>query len=408
MTTTSSLPVVSTRPFPRAAHHRGVGADAGFWIIAVAFLVAMAFSTVPTPLYALYAARDGFPTWVVTVIFAAYAVGVVLSLFLVGHLSDWAGRRRMILVAIAIELLAAVLFLFWNDVTGLIVARFVTGVGVGALTASATAHLSELAPHASRRASVVSTVVNTGGLAVGPLVAGLLAQFAPNPLQVPFLVFIIMLVLAVMGVALVPETVARREERAVYHPQRVAVPDAARPRFWAAATVAFAAFSLFGLFTALAPTILSVTLNETSRWVAGLSAFTIFAASAVVQVITAQVAARRQLQAGIVLSVAGLIVLALTALTGDLPLFFVAAVVGGTGVGLLFRASIGIAAQLAGPAQRSELLAGIFLFAYLGLAIPALLIGAALLVLPLTTILVGFAAIVAALVIVAGLRMLRR
>jgi MFS family permease len=70
---------------------------AGLWAVVFAFVAVMAFSTVPTPLYALYQARDGFSTVVVTVIFAAYAVGVMLALFLGGHVSDWLGRRRALL-----------------------------------------------------------------------------------------------------------------------------------------------------------------------------------------------------------------------------------------------------------------------------------------------------------------------
>ena len=116
----------------------------GFWIVAVAFLLVMAYSTVPTPLYPLYQARDGFPVAIVTVIFAAYAVGVVVSLFLAGHISDWLGRRRILLVAVGVSALSAVLFLVWNDVAGLIVARLVNGASVGMLTATATAHLGEL------------------------------------------------------------------------------------------------------------------------------------------------------------------------------------------------------------------------------------------------------------------------
>lgn len=66
---------------------------APFWVVAIAFLLVMAYSTVPTPLYPLYQELDGFPVSVVTVVFAAYAVGVVASLFLLGHVSDWMGRR---------------------------------------------------------------------------------------------------------------------------------------------------------------------------------------------------------------------------------------------------------------------------------------------------------------------------
>ncbi|MFC5501346.1 MFS transporter [Lysinimonas soli] len=407
MTSTADLVVPTSLPAHRPARRGHLGGRAGFWVIALAFLAAMAFSTVPTPLYALYAARDGFATWVVTVIFAAYALGVLLSLFLIGHISDWAGRRRMILVAIAIELLAGVLFLVWNDVAGLIVARFITGIGVGTLTASATAHLSELAPHATRRAGIVSTVVNTGGLALGPLVAGVLAQFAPSPLVVPYAVFLLVLALAVVAVSLVPETVERREERPAYRPQRLAVPGADRARFFAAGVAAFAGFAVLGLYSALAPTVLAVSMHETSRLLAGVASFLSFAASAVIQVVAIRVPARVQLVLGIVLAVAGLAFLSVSALLALLPLFLLAAVVGGAGVGLLFRAAIGVAAALAAPDRRGEVLAAVFLFAYAGLAVPVLLIGAALMLAPLVPILVVFAVVVAALVIVAGRRMLR-
>ncbi len=111
--------------------------------------MAMAFTTIPTPIYALYQDRDGFPAWVVTVVFAASAVGVALSLYLAGHVSDWLGRRAVVVVALGIEILSAVLFLVWNNVVGLIVARFVSGLGIGAITATATAHLSELRLHRS-------------------------------------------------------------------------------------------------------------------------------------------------------------------------------------------------------------------------------------------------------------------
>ena len=72
----------------------------GFWVVAIAFATVTAYATVPTPLYPLYQEADRFPVPVVTLIFAAFAVGVVFSLFLIGHISDWAGRRRMTIIAL--------------------------------------------------------------------------------------------------------------------------------------------------------------------------------------------------------------------------------------------------------------------------------------------------------------------
>src|SRR6201992_153983 len=181
---------------PRPAGHRGARHQMGFWLGAYAFAVTMAFSAVPTPLYVLYQARDGFGSITLTLIFAMYAGGVVLSLLLAGHLSDWAGRRRMLAVAITVNLISGVIFLTWTSVPGLLVARFVSGVSIGLLTATATAHLTELHGVARRagtggsagRASVVSTAANLGGIGLGPLLAGLLAQYAPDSLDLLYLV----------------------------------------------------------------------------------------------------------------------------------------------------------------------------------------------------------------------------
>lgn len=386
---------------------------AGFWVIAAAFLTVMAFSTVPTPLYALYQARDGFATFMITVIFAAYAVGVMASLYFIGHISDWVGRRRMILVAILVQLLAAVLFLLWPEVPGLIVARFVSGVGVGALTASATAHLSELRATARPdegpgTSGSVSSFVNIGGLALGPLIAGILAQYVAAPLVVPYVVFVVLLVIAAIAVALVPETVERREERRPYRPQRVSLPAASRSMFFAAGAAVFSAFAIFGLFTSLAPSFLAGTLHETSRLVAGLVAFAVFGSAAAAQLLTARLGLLAQLRLALAFMSVGLIAMAAGVVVVSLPTFVAAGVIAGAGVGVLFRASIGVAASLAPQESRGEVLAAIFLIAYTGLAVPVLLVGLGLAFFSSTSVLVVFAAIVLVLVVISTIRMISR
>jgi len=384
---------------------------AGFWVVAAAFLTVMAFSTLPTPLYALYQQRDGFATFLITVIFAAYGIGVMASLYFAGHISDWLGRRRIILIAIVVEIVAALVFLAWPEVPGLIVARFVNGVGVGMLTATATAHLSELRAVARPEegpatSGTVASFVNIGGLAAGALISGVLAQFVVAPLVVPYLVFLVLLVAGAIAVAFVPETVERQEERPAYRPQRVSLPASSRSTFFAAGAGAFSAFAIFGLFTSLAPSFLAGTLHEPSRFVAGAVTFVVFGAAAVSQVLTARLSAVRQLQLAVPLMAVGLVLMATGVLVVSLPVFVAAGVLAGAGVGILFRSSIGVAASLASGASRGEILAALFLIAYAGMSVPVLLIGLALAFLPSTTVLVGFAAIVLVLVLVSGTRMI--
>src|ERR1700760_4584405 len=163
-----------------------------FWAVAVSFTVLMAFTTAPTPLWSLFAQHDRFSSLTITIVFAAYAVAVALSLFLAGHLSDWYGRRRMVALGLALNVVAAVVFVAWPELPGLFVARVLSGLGVGVVTATATAWLAELdaarRPQSQGRAQIVAAAANLGGLGLGGLVAGVLAQSAGHPLTLPFLV----------------------------------------------------------------------------------------------------------------------------------------------------------------------------------------------------------------------------
>lgn len=395
-----------TPSFPAGTTHRTIG----FWVVALAFLLVMAYSTVPTPLYPLYQQLDGFPVSVVTVVFAAYAVGVVASLFLLGHVSDWMGRRRMLVIAILVSALSAVLFMVFTDVAGLLVARVVNGVSIGILTATATAHLGELRARArpDENAIVAASVAggaNLGGLALGPLIGGLFADYLPDPLHVPHTVFAIILIVLAIAVALVPETVTPTAR--AYRPQRISVPASARGAFVAAGFAAFAGFALFGLFTSLAPTILVGTFDQTDHLIAGVTVFVVFGAAAGAQVVLAKVARRTQLLLAAILCGVGLAAIALGALLPVFWLFLAGGLVGGAGVGALFKCALATASDVAEPGRRGETLAAIFLVAYCGLAVPVLAIGAALTVLPQLVVLIVFVALVGAVTVVAALRMRR-
>ncbi|WP_413600118.1 MFS transporter [Curtobacterium sp. Curtsp57] len=406
---------VTAPPVPRGrrAHSRRRH-GAGFWAVAFAFLAVMAFATVPAPLYVIYQARDGFPTFTTTIIFAAYGLGVVGSLYFTGHLSDVLGRKPLILVSIALELVAAVLFLVWNDVSGLIVARLVTGFGVGTLTATATAHLGELRVRATGReasakgAGVAAGVVNLGGLSLGALVGGALAEFVGQPLMTPYVVFVVALVVAFVAVLAAPETVGRPEERVPYRPQRVQAPAGKGGAFWTAGIAAFAAFGVQGLFSSVAPSFLGSTFHVTDRLAAGATTFGVFAASSVSQLVFARLSQRAQIRLGVVLLVGGLVVLGVAAVLLQVAGFIGGGVVAGAGVGLLFRAAIASAGALVGPEQRGGVLAATFLVAYAGLTVPVVAVGAALLVLPTLPVLLGYVVLVAALAAVAGTRLAAR
>ncbi|MGI5519898.1 MFS transporter [Micromonospora sp. CA-259024] len=393
---------------------RSVTHGVGFWIAAVMFLVVMAYSTVPTPLWSLYQERDGFSTLAITFAFAAYAVGVVISLFLAGHLGDIYGRRRILLIAIALEIASAGIFLLWPALPGLILARVVSGLGIGILTATITAHILDLHSTARpgadlTRGQVVATAANLGGFGAGALVSGTLAQWITAPLVTPYIAFLVLLVLALIGVALVPETATPPELRPKYRPQRVRVPDSARGTFLLAGGMTFAAFAVLGLLTSLVPGFVSGQLHITSRFTSDLVVFATFAAAVLAQIAVRSLSVRAQVPIGTVLPVVGIaVVTGVVVQVGALKWFFAGGILTGAGGGPLFKAAPAVAGSLADASHRGEVLAGIFLIGYIGLTLPVVGIGVATLAVSLTTALIGFTVVTVAIALCTAIPLLIR
>ncbi|MDP9906052.1 MULTISPECIES: MFS transporter [Arthrobacter] len=378
----------SLRRHSQSRHHLG------FWMIAFAFLIAMAFSAVPAPLYPLYQARDGFSTFIVTVIFAVYAFGVVISLVFAGHISDWVGRKKILVPALVLELAAATLFFAVPGLWALLVARFISGLGIGMLTATATAHLHDLdvrhRPGAStQRFEIVSTAANIGGVGIGPLVSGLLAQFLVEPLHTPYLVFGILIVVSIVAVLLTPETVEDHLVRPTYRPQRVSADHGDRVGYIAALASGFVAFAVFGVFTSIAPAFVGSLLDRPSRAISGLVVFAVFGAAAIAQTATSRLGLKKRQTGGLIAVAIGLVVLVIGMIGTNLPTLLTGGVFAGAGAGMLFKAAVGAVAAMASPERRGGALAGLFLISYVGLSVPALAIGIATLAISSTAAMTG-------------------
>jgi MFS family permease len=351
------------------------------WAIAFSFLVVAAFSTAPSSLYGLFAHRYDLSSLTITFVYAVYAVGVVVSLVLAGHVSDWYGRRTVLLPAIAVAVVAAALFLLWRSLAGLLAARVLTGVALGAAVATATAYIADLdagpGGAATPRAGIVATVANIGGLACGPLIAGLLASNEAHGLTLPFWVFLAALVLAGIAVGLAPEGHPPIHPRPRYRPQRLSVPPQARKQFTAAAVGVGLCFAVLGLYAGLSGMLLAGPLHHPSPALVGVTIFLSFGAGAVAQTTTTGWAPQRLIAAGIAAALIGLGVLVASAWTSppSLALFVIAGIVAGAGSGAIFRGSLTTVILTSGPDDRAGVLATFFTAGYAGLSVPVVGVG---------------------------------
>ena len=388
-TSTSSPTPTSTRRAGR-----------GFWLVAAGFVLLMSFMTVQTPLYGVYEQRDGFGTFMVTLVFAAYGLGVILGLVLAGHVSDHVGRRPVVVAVVLLEIACAVLFALFPQEPALLTLRLLTGLGVGALSATITAWLTEL--HDTWRPGsdgvlgrTVATAANVLGLGLGPLLAALIATNG-RPLVLPYLVYAVALVPVALVAWRAPETVPaeQREQTWHYRPQRIAVDPEVRPAMLGASVAALAGFSVLGFVTSLTGRFLTDTLGITSRVAIGAAATAIVVCAALSQVAMARVGQRRRLQTGAVLVAVGMVVIASGALAASLTGFVLGGMLAVAGVGLVFASAVTTVAGLAAPERRGETLAALFLAAYVGITVPVVLIGVALTFAGTVPVLVTFSAIV--------------
>jgi MFS family permease len=396
---TPDRPCVDCLDQPPATGRTGlaVASRVAFWLAALILSITMLGTTLPTPLYVIYQAEWHFSAAVVTVTFAVYAVAVLATLLLAGRSSDQAGRKPVLAAALACSALSTIVFILAPDVAVLIVGRILSGLSAGLMTGTATAALTELVPaSASRRASLVATAANMGGLGLGPLIAGLFAQYAPDPTTLVFEVYLAVLAAAGLCLLFVPETVSPRGRPALRF-AGLGIPERGRSEFIAAGVAGFAAFALLGLFAALAPTFLGNVLHQNNHAVQGGVVFLLLAIGTVTQVALARFNSRRVVLAGLGLFLAALALIVAALSQADMALFLAGTVVGGVAVGALFLGSLATANRLAPPERRSHALSAFFVACYTGLIIPVVGVGVA------SEFISDFAAVLALSILLAGL-----
>jgi predicted MFS family arabinose efflux permease len=358
-----------------SANTAAPGRRAGYAITAGVLVAVMLGGTLPIPLYVLYEPKMGFGPLGITVVFAVYVLGTLGALLGFGHLSDHFGRRKVLAAAVGCAALSTIIFLVAANIGELLAARVISGAAAGFVTGTASAALAELQPRRDLRAAAVLAVgANMIGLGLGPLVAGVFAQYLPAPTRTVFWAYLGLTAVALLALLAVPETV-RHPDRVFRLRLQIGVPARMRLVMAGAMLGIFAAFTLAGLFSSLVPSFLRGILGVGNLAVIGAVSFLMFAVAAICQALSARLPARRSVSIGLPMLLAGLAVLEGSLFARALWLFLAGTVVSGIAFGLVFRGGLSEISRLAEPARRAQVMSAFFAAAYLGLGLPVVLIG---------------------------------
>ncbi|MGW5360876.1 MFS transporter [Actinopolymorpha pittospori] len=355
---------------------RRLGRRASFVLLVCANVLMMANASAPSPIYPLYRERWGYSVTMLTVIFAVYVAGLLGALLTVGSLSDHLGRGPVLVAALLVAATSTAIFWTADGVEALLIARVVQGLATGTATGALAAGLVDFAPEERPQLGPTMTALATStGMAIGAGVVGLLVQVTtrPDAYVFPFLT-LAFVSLAVLVLA-IPEPHTRRAGGLASLRPRVRVPREARPEFLASVPVIVAAWSVTGLFLALAPSLVTTVLHVGFGAAGGLSIAVLFLANSA----GGGWAARHTPRVATLLG-AGCLVVGSAGLAADLMLtsvvvFVIGSVIAGLGVGLTFTGTLRVISAATSAKARSEVFSAAYVVSYTALSVPALAAG---------------------------------
>ena len=361
------------RPLPAAADGSSLrGRLVGGAVVAVLFMG----STLLTPLYDLYRQTYGFSAVTLVLLYAVYVIGNLTALLLLGRLSDQLGRKPIALAGVGLAAVSALFFLLAQAPAWLFAARILSGCAVGLGAGAATAWITEFTPPARRpQAASVMTSFNFLGLALGPLAAGVLAQYAPLPLRLAFVAYLALLAVVAALVWGTPETLRERRPGRLSLKPRLGVPPDIRLPFLAPAATLFSGMALVGFFAALGPTTIRVDLHLTNRALASAAVAELFVVAALAILATRRLSPRAGMLAGLVLTPPGLALLVAAQALGSMAVFLAGTTVCGIAAAFGYRGGLQVTNQLAPADRRAEVVSAYFICGFVGNALPIIGVG---------------------------------
>ena len=354
---------------------RPLSPKAAYGLMAAVIGLALFASGTPSPLYGTYRVIWSMSPLTLTLVYATYAFGVLATLLIAGPISDYVGRRPVLLVALGALMVATVMFMVADSVAWLFAARAVQGLATGLALSAASAALLDLHPRRDTTAvGLHNGAASAAGMGLGVLVSATIVELLPAPRILPYVAAFILFGIAFAGTMAMLEPVAEPVGLRL-RPQRPAVPLAVRPAFLLAALGVVSSWSIGGLSLALGPQLLGNLFHTGDHLVGGLSVFALAGTAAVAQLVFRRSAPWAGAAGGSVALGAGLLGIVLATASRSGAIYVAATVLAGAGFGVAFLGALRALSSAIPAEHRSSVMSAFYLVAYASLSVPAILAG---------------------------------
>ena len=349
---------------------------ASFWAAAAFAFLAFAASTAASPLYRVYEDKFSFAPTTLTLLFTVYIVVLLATLLLFGSVSDYTGRRMVMLAGLALGAAGCGLFLIAHGVGLLFAARALQGVAVGLISGAAIAALFDLRPNGGA-APVVSSAAPTGGQALGAIGASVLAQYAPAPTHLVWWLFLGAFITGVVAVLAMPEPGTVRPGLVRSLRPHVSVPQSARGAFATAVPALVGIWALAGFYFSLGPLLAAQLLHSNNLLWGGILIFLLTGLGAAASALLARKNPSSVMLGGCLVLIVGALVTFASIETGTSASCSSARQSQGSASDPRSWAPTASTVAAATSHDRTGLITAIYIVSYLATGIPAVLAGIA-------------------------------
>lgn len=301
------------------------------WMVTAVFIL----SNSATPLYVHWQREIGFSNGTLTLVFAAYIVGLLVTLLIAGQLSDRFGRKPVLFPGLTAAVLACLLFATASSVTALLIARFLSGIAVGVIVSAGMASVVDVGgPNRRQLASLAASVAMVLGAGLGPLLAGALAVTLARPVVPIFVVELAVLATAFLVAGTLPKRHIHSNQQNNWRLHLPSVPKANRLDLAFGIAIFAPGITATSFVLSLGPSLLSKLLHVTNPLIAGGTACVMFLTATGVQFAVKKLHVRTIFLIGVTATILSMFSIAVAVNASVAALLVISAVLAGAGQGL--------------------------------------------------------------------------